>query len=221
MWQEPRARGALEILDIKPSASLQCYNSPPRDKQQGKIAERLISRMSVPKTCAHCGEEFQGRPNQDYCGAICRNAAAVKRRKGSTADRRNYRKFLKSYCECPRCGPTVEYLEIELDGHHKDGNRKNNTPSNIMTLAAGCHRILEQQNRIRAARGLPPSLEFPTELLAKKRSRKPWEQIPDDENDEEEAEPHLIGELYEPSSRDANRYTIQQERGGRWGRFDK
>ena len=105
-------------------------------------------------TCSVCGPvrvKFKGK-----YGRACWNQvyAGVKRyRERSKAYRVNkaklrkenreewnepYRKHVKEACE--RCG-MVALHPCQLDGHHKDGNRKNNDGSNIETLCPMCHRV--------------------------------------------------------------------------------
>ena len=56
-----------------------------------------------------------------------------------------YRKFKKSTCE--RCG-FVPVHTAQLDTHHKDGNFMNNDESNLITLCANCHRLIESLAKI-------------------------------------------------------------------------
>ena len=42
---------------------------------------------------------------------------------------------------CIVCG---ESMKNTLDRHHIDGNRKNNDPSNLVTICASCHRIFDK-----------------------------------------------------------------------------
>lgn len=51
---------------------------------------------------------------------------------------KTYRRHLKTVCE--QCG-FVPQDYCQLDAHHKDGNRQNNTAENIETLCANCHRL--------------------------------------------------------------------------------
>lgn len=53
---------------------------------------------------------------------------------------RPYRKYVKDACE--RCGWEAEESR-QLDVHHRDGNRKNNDPSNLETLCPPCHRVVD------------------------------------------------------------------------------
>lgn len=49
-----------------------------------------------------------------------------------------YRQNKKSYCE--KCDFIAEH-PIQLDVDHIDGNHKNNSPDNLQTLCANCHRL--------------------------------------------------------------------------------
>ena len=50
---------------------------------------------------------------------------------------RSYTRFKKDCCE--QCGLIPKYA-AELDVHHIDRNRRNNNPTNLLTLCALCHR---------------------------------------------------------------------------------
>lgn len=72
-----------------------------------------------------------------------RNAASVRqnRRPGTHKHRRHLR------ASCDRCG-FVPVVPQQLQGHHKDRNRRNNAPGNVETLCANCHvlvHVLERQ----------------------------------------------------------------------------
>lgn len=54
-------------------------------------------------------------------------------------DNNNYKDGISTYTQhkkskCERCGSTKNLMV-----HHKDGNRKNNDPSNLETLCWSCH----------------------------------------------------------------------------------
>jgi hypothetical protein len=85
----------------------------------------------APKTvsCLKCGERFKRSGNEKWC-VWCR----PRRRPHQSA----YRKYLKALCA--RCGFTPEHA-CQLDGHHIDGDHQNNSPENIETLCANCHRL--------------------------------------------------------------------------------
>lgn len=49
-----------------------------------------------------------------------------------------YRQYLKQCCE--KCGFQPKDL-CQLDVDHKDSNHKNDSPENLQTLCANCHRL--------------------------------------------------------------------------------
>lgn len=58
--------------------------------------------------------------------------------KTTNARRRPYRKYVES--TCVRCGFIPEHI-CQLDVDHIDADHTNNTPSNLQTLCANCHRL--------------------------------------------------------------------------------
>ena len=52
--------------------------------------------------------------------------------------KRLYDGFKKDFCE--RCDFKAEH-SCQLDVHHRDGDKRNNQPSNLETLCANCHRL--------------------------------------------------------------------------------
>ena len=70
--------------------------------------------------------------------SICSGCAKKKYKKPITPRIRPYRKHKKKYCN--RCG-FIAVHPCQLDVHHIDHNHDNNTPSNLETLCANCHRL--------------------------------------------------------------------------------
>lgn len=75
--------------------------------------------------------------------AIDNVARVEKKRKGNYnqagANNNNYKNGISTYTQhkhssCQKCGSTKNLMV-----HHKDGNRKNNKPSNLITLCWSCH----------------------------------------------------------------------------------
>jgi len=52
---------------------------------------------------------------------------------------RQYRILVKPSCE--RCG-FIPVSIRQMDVHHKDGDHSNNSPENLETLCANCHRLV-------------------------------------------------------------------------------
>jgi hypothetical protein len=65
---------------------------------------------------------------------------------------RPWRQYLADSCE--QCGFIPEH-ECQLDIHHRDEDKGNNDPANLMTVCANCHRIIEHQGRIELRYALP------------------------------------------------------------------
>jgi 5-methylcytosine-specific restriction endonuclease McrA len=59
----------------------------------------------------------------------------------------HYKKYREDYCENEsgvlgwKCTSDIIFPQWQLSVDHKDGNRKNNDPSNLMTLCHNCHNI--------------------------------------------------------------------------------
>jgi len=96
--------------------------------------------------CKYCGEtkprsEMATRKDGTLKGKRCKDCSIknfVNEYKDGGRIIRLYRSSLKSSCEI--CGFTGE--KKQLDIHHLDGNHKNNTPKNLQTVCANCHRLL-------------------------------------------------------------------------------
>lgn len=56
---------------------------------------------------------------------------------------RPWREHLKPFCE--KCGFEAQERR-QLDVHHKDGDKSNNDPSNLITLCPPCHRLIDHSN---------------------------------------------------------------------------
>jgi hypothetical protein len=97
-------------------------------------------------TCKFCGKEFH-RPvsrnrnsNNVYC---CREHWKL----GIQSERRvYYTKFKKEVCE--KCG-FVPVHRCQLDIHHINGVRSDNSPDNLLTVCANCHRLISREENLR------------------------------------------------------------------------
>lgn len=96
--------------------------------------------------CLECGTKPQkSRGNGTYksvCSGCDKKRHNLKRSpyvKGTRQIRKStYRVHKKSYCE--ECGfIAVHYCQLDVD--HIDGNHSNNSPDNLQTLCANCHRL--------------------------------------------------------------------------------
>lgn len=75
----------------------------------------------------------------------CKNCIKENKKKYKYKSKpKEYRKYLKSVCEF--CGfKPIHTCQLDID--HKDCNKKNNSPSNLQTLCANCHRLKTQLNK--------------------------------------------------------------------------
>lgn len=96
--------------------------------------------------CDNCGKPFRKSPSTirdtNFC---CRNCWKEFIKSNGPV---YYRKFKGDVCE--KCGFVPED-KCQLDVHHDDGDKLNNTEDNLITLCANCHRLvhyLEQQQLI-------------------------------------------------------------------------
>jgi hypothetical protein len=83
--------------------------------------------------------EYRHRWLKTDAGKECKRRAQRKRQKRLGNKPAPYRKFVKPYCE--RCGYQAVDVGI-IDGHHKDGNHKNNSQDNIESLCPMCNRMV-------------------------------------------------------------------------------
>ena len=75
-----------------------------------------------------------------------RDLLEIKRRKQKAKQQaRSYRKYLKETCE--RCGFIPED-KCQLDIDHIDNDHFNDTPDNLRTLCANCHRLVTKLNNL-------------------------------------------------------------------------
>lgn len=97
-----------------------------------------LGKNGLRAHCKDCGKreslEFR-KKNPAYT-----RAWHEKNRDKKEAAHRNYgyRKFKKN--ECESCGfVALDWCQLDVD--HIDGDHFNNTPSNLQTLCANCHRL--------------------------------------------------------------------------------
>jgi hypothetical protein len=112
-----------------------------------------IDKEGMRGTCSVCGKidikrKSAGGGNYRYvCGNKMRElkrrysqSPAGKRKNGRNKGRGfRYRKHVGPTCE--RCGVTPPH-EALMDGHHRDGNHKNNEKENIESVCSSCHRLI-------------------------------------------------------------------------------
>ena len=104
-----------------------------------------MPRKADPKRyCTACGKRMERKRvngrledravflKRTYCNRHCMARGQRKRTVKPETLHHRARRFRKDRCE--KCGATTN-----LALHHKDGNPKNNAPSNRMTLCGSCH----------------------------------------------------------------------------------
>jgi hypothetical protein len=97
-------------------------------------AERSASMSIYQRTCKCCGKHIQGRPDKLFCNRNCK-----------TRFRRSpYVSYKKMICEI--CDFTAKH-RCQLDVHHMDGNHMNNSPENLQTVCANCHRLITHHQK--------------------------------------------------------------------------
>jgi len=113
----------------------------------GQWVYRKPEPSDIQGICVVCNNNKQRKNSKGKFTALCRSCdekvhagdkTRERRRKKATARQRPYLKYKKGYCEC--CG-FLPSLSCQLDVDHIDGNHKNNSPENLKTLCANCHRL--------------------------------------------------------------------------------
>lgn len=95
--------------------------------QEARIERARKYREDNPEAYIESARKSQSRPKYK----------AAKREYMQTY-RRPWRKFVKDHCE--QCSFVAED-RCQLDVHHKDEDKTNNDPSNLITLCPPCHRL--------------------------------------------------------------------------------
>lgn len=92
------------------------------------------------RICANtnCSNLIVGRSHKRYCSRKCKEKVRWRRKY------REHKRYKKNQCEL--CG-FIPIHECQLDVDHIDGNHKNNTPNNLQTLCANCHRLKTHNNK--------------------------------------------------------------------------
>lgn len=101
-----------------------------------------IVRSNHNVICTNCGESFRKSPStigdNNYCSRDCWKYHV--RSSGASF----YRSFKKEKCEL--CG-FIPVDRCQLDVHHVDSDKDNNTEENLQTLCANCHRLVHKNLR--------------------------------------------------------------------------
>lgn len=106
---------------------------------------KIVLKRSGKYSCAEVARRARRRYRKS--SKVYKEAEKRRRRKKylvlkeagiPVGNNRKYRKHVKPVCES--CGYEAKHPAL-IDGHHKDGDRKNNSPDNIKSLCPICHRI--------------------------------------------------------------------------------
>jgi hypothetical protein len=108
------------------------------------VTEAHVEALRL-RPCEECGKPVGHTRHLApvYCCSLCRERVRDRdfaRQYGS----QHYHRHRKDSCE--RCGFVPEVRE-QLAVHHADENRKNNDPSNLMTLCHNCHALIHARLR--------------------------------------------------------------------------
>ncbi|AUR99099.1 HNH nuclease [Vibrio phage 1.262.O._10N.286.51.A9] len=92
-----------------------------------------------------CGNlcKKRGKPNKHGIQYYRKHCGSCER-KLYNMPRKYYRGFKED--KCIICGFIPKHI-CQLDVDHIDGNHNNNSPENLQTLCANCHRLKTQLNR--------------------------------------------------------------------------
>lgn len=87
--------------------------------------------------CRECDKPAKAKGNGRY-QTLCNRHHDRKYLTGGTYRDKKYIQFKKGYCE--ECGFVPQH-DCQLDVDHVDENHSNNSPLNLRTLCANCHRL--------------------------------------------------------------------------------
>jgi 5-methylcytosine-specific restriction endonuclease McrA len=125
-----------------------------------RYCSQLCSRQRVVRLCKCCGKRLYADSKGMFCSRVCshkyKRQIFIKAWFENTivgTDRNhilctNIRTYLleKEHYKCSSCGwgkQNAYTKAVPLTIHHKDGNYKNNRPSNLEVLCPNCHSLTE------------------------------------------------------------------------------
>ena len=94
-----------------------------------------VNKTTLTGVCSNCGPVPIKKKGNRY---LCR---VSQMRWTGLRYRNNQEYFIHKKSECERCGFVAEH-KSQLDVDHIDKNRLNNSPENLRTLCANCHRLI-------------------------------------------------------------------------------
>ena len=96
---------------------------------------------SIEHECFHCHKKFWDSPSKKrkYCSKACVNKESKKTFQPNYTTVRKAMLNRDMIKECEKCGYNA--VTSILGVHHKDGNKRNNTITNLVVLCPNCHSL--------------------------------------------------------------------------------
>lgn len=113
-------------------------------RHAGHLTQRYCSvkcrdtKSEPPRRCKFCDREFTARrPTMLYCSRACGARNRFKGKQTYQVSTRAKAALMSDDPQCGRCG----YHKVAgiLQIHHKDRNKRNNTPENVELVCPNCH----------------------------------------------------------------------------------
>jgi predicted HNH restriction endonuclease len=101
---------------------------------------RQVISEQAPRPVCGCGEPVEK-------GKVNRLGIQLWRTGCKACNDKPWAKYRKHVCE--RC-EFIPEARCQLDVHHIDNDKTNNTADNLQTLCANCHRLVHHQDRKKA-----------------------------------------------------------------------
>jgi hypothetical protein len=101
----------------------------------GSISMTIYQQFLRPQ-CKHCGRPCTSKGKTKHGFTIWRDVC-------TSCHKKPYRIHKSNTCD--KCGFIPEWIG-QLDVDHIDGNHQNNSPENLQTLCANCHRLKTHLN---------------------------------------------------------------------------
>lgn len=104
----------------------------------GKHRYKKLEPSHIRGVCVKCNTHPQ-KPRGDKFRSLCAYCDKLE-----WDSKKEHRKAVGATCET--CGFIPTHV-CQLDVDHIDGNHENNSPENLQTLCANCHRLKTWENR--------------------------------------------------------------------------
>lgn len=121
----------------------------------GQWKYRKPEASTIRGVCVLCGNNPQKSKGNGKYKPLCSPcddrvfspvSRKTQRKKRVKKYQRPYLKVYEKEARCARCGFEAEH-SCQLDVDHIDGRKSNNSPDNLQTLCANCHRLKTFQNK--------------------------------------------------------------------------